>query len=230
MKIVKESDLYPVVEKWLTKAHLCFKTAKNKGLEYTRIDVIGVTDVGGELSGKVETIAVEVKRGNQPFAKASGQALGYKVYANRIYLADIRDDEFSPNEIQIASHLGIGLIQIQDLKCKEVLSSPYYEPIEKLNLMLLENLALGKCQLCGCFVEIGDIEKNKFSKLSRENFAKAFNVDENDRKGLMFWNRQVAERKNKIGLTETKDGRTRERRFICRDCTYYVLSQFRLED
>ncbi|MBI4282926.1 MAG: hypothetical protein HY663_00480, partial [Chloroflexi bacterium] len=151
MRKSKESDLYPVVEKWLKKNHLCFKTAKNKGLDYSRIDVIGVKDVGGDLSSEVETIAVEVKRGNQPFAKASGQALAYKAYANRIYLADVRDSQFSHDEIHIASHLGIGLIQIQDHGCKEVLSSPYYKPIEKLNLILLENLALGKCQLCGCF-------------------------------------------------------------------------------
>lgn len=147
MEKVKESDLYPIVESWLRENHLCFKTARNKGLKYSRIDVIGVKDVGGDLSGEVETIAVEVKRGTEPFAKASGQALANKVYANRSYLADLRDKQFSPDEINIASHLGIGLIHIQNRECKEVLSSPYYKPIEKLNLGLLENLALGKCQL-----------------------------------------------------------------------------------
>lgn len=227
MKKIRESDLYSVVEKWLTENHLCFKTDKNKGLrKYSIIDVIGVTDVGGDLSGEVETIAVEVKRGNQPFAKASGQALAYKIYANRIYLADLRDNHFSPDEIYIASHIGIGLIQIQDHECTEVLSSPYYKPIEKLNLMLLENLALGKCQLCGCFFGIGDIEQNKFTKLAREKFGKAMK----DGKGLMFWNREVNERKLKSGI-ETRDSKfTHETRFICPDCISYFFSQFKLED
>lgn len=222
----KESDLYPIVKKWLEKNHRCFKSKEDTGLKYSRIDVVGVKDVGGDLSGEVETIAVEVKKGTEPFAKASGQALAYKVYANRIYLADQRDEAFTPDEIHIASHLGVGLIHIHNKECEEVLSSPYYKPIEKLNLMLLENLALGKCQLCGCFFGIGDIERNKFTKLVRENFEKAMK----DEKGLMFWNREVAERKNKLRIRETKDGSTYERRFICPDCIYYFFSQFKLKD
>ncbi len=221
MNKVKERDLYPDVEKWLSEKHHCFKTDINKGLKYSIIDVIGVTDVGGDLSGEIETIVVEVKRGTEPFAKASGQALANKVYANRIYLADLRNSQFSSDEIYIANHLGIGLIQIIGHDCKEVLSSPYYKPIKKLNLKLLENLALGKCQLCGCFFAIGDIEGNKFTNLARENFKKAVN----DEKGLMFWNRELAERKNKHGIRETKDGSTYERRFICPDCISYFFSK-----
>ena len=223
---MKESDLYPDVKKWLEKSHLCFQTAINKGLKYSKIDVIGVTDVGGDLSGEVETIAVEVKQGTEPFATASGQALANKVYANRIYLADVRDSQFRPDEIYIASHLGIGLIQIKGHDCNEVLSSPYYKPIEKLNLMLLENLALGKCQLCGCFFEIGDIERDKFTKLAREDLEKAVK----DEKGLMFWNREVDKRKREVGIQTKKDDRTYERRFVCPDCTYYFFAQFKLKN
>ena len=225
MKSDRESDLYPVVEKWLAKNHLCFKTAKNRGLDYSRIDVIGVKDVGGDLSGEVETIAVEVKRGNQPFAKASGQALAYKVYANRIYLADQKDAPFTPDEIQIASHLGIGLIHIQDKECNEVLSSPYYKPIEKLNLWLLENLYLCRCQLCGCFFKIGD-EKSQYRNIARENIEKAVK----DEKGLMFWNRKVDDRKREVGISKAKDDETRERRFLCPDCIHYFFSHFKLKD
>ena len=197
MKKVKESSLYPIVEKWLRKYHLCFKTESNKGLKYSRCDVIGVKDVGGDLSGEVETIIVEVKKGSQPFATASGQALGYKVYANKVYLADHRDKPFSDDEIAIASHLGIGLVQIQNGVCKEVLSSPYYKPIPKLNLLLLENLALGKCQLCDSFFELGE----NLSSLSREDLKNAIN----DKKGLIFWSREVAERKNKVGIRKTEN-------------------------
>src|SRR5437764_15255149 len=99
MKADLENTLYPYVERWLKRHFLCFRTAINKGLRHSRIDVVGVRDIGGDLSGDVETIAVEVKRGLFPFATASGQTLGYNVYANRVYLADVRDKSFTPDEI-----------------------------------------------------------------------------------------------------------------------------------
>ncbi len=45
------------------KHFLCFKTGLNTGLKYGRIDVVGVRDIGDDLSGEVEIIAIEVKRG-----------------------------------------------------------------------------------------------------------------------------------------------------------------------
>src|ERR1051325_6870721 len=103
-----ENTFYPFVEGWLKKHFGCFKTAVNKGLRHGRIDITGVRDVGGDLSGAIETIGVEVKRGSFPFANACGQTLGYNVYVNRAYLADVRQEGFTPDEIHIASHLGIG--------------------------------------------------------------------------------------------------------------------------
>jgi len=223
MKNIKESELYPIVKKWLDKTQLCFKVKINKGLrKYSIIDVIGVKDVGGDLSGEIETIAIEVKRGTEPFAKASGQALANKVYANRIYLADLRDESFNRDEIYIASYLGIGLIHIQKKGCREVLSSPYYKPIEKLNLLLLEKLNLGKCQLCDSFFEISDIDTS-YSKTTSENLKKAIH----DEKGLRFWNREVANRKKRLGVRDVSEEiQSYERRFICPDCVKYLLSQF----
>ena len=88
---------------------------------------------------------------------------------------------------------------------------------------LVECLALGKCQLCGTFFDIGTAEKggNRWSKVSRENFQKALASE----KGLMFWNRELAERKRKLGIRITKDGSTHERRYICPDCISYLLAQ-----
>src|SRR6266516_7021822 len=98
-----ETSFYPIVERWLKKQFGCFITAVNKGLRHGRIDVIGVRDVGGDLSGAIETIGIEVKRGLFPFANACGQTLGYNVYVNRAYLADVRRTNFTANEIHIAS-------------------------------------------------------------------------------------------------------------------------------
>jgi len=217
----KESAAYPLVEKWMKRQFHCFKAGINVGLRYSRVDVLGVKDVGGDLSGEIEIIAIEVKRGSEPFATASGQALGYHVYANRVYLADRREKTFTPSEIEIASHLGIGLVQIIGATCREVLSSPYHRPISRLSFSLLEKLALGECRICGTFFEIGMAKNRQFSNLTREKFQKAVGSE----KGLMFWNRELADRKNKTGVRVTNDGTTHERRFICPDCVQNVLAK-----
>jgi hypothetical protein len=142
----------------MTRHFRCFKTAINVGLSYSRVDVLGVRDVGGDLCGEVESICVEVKRDSEPFATACGQALGYKVYANRLYLAAVRPEGFAHSELDIASHLGIGLVQIKGSQCHEVLSSPYHMPISRMSLQLLERMALGKCQLCGTFFQSGNTD------------------------------------------------------------------------
>ena len=220
---MKESDLYPRVETWMKRHFRCFRTATNTGLAYSRPDVTGIRDIGGDLSGEVESIIIEVKRGaSQPFATASGQALGYRVYANRVYLAEAREKTFTPMELQIASHLGIGLIWIKGRGCTEVLSSPSYTPITRLNRLLLEKLALGHCQLCGSVFQIG-VRPKRFSNLTREKIDKAIELE----RGVMFWNREVADRKRRLGIREAEEGSTHERRFICPDCVSNVLSQLR---
>src|SRR3990172_3808907 len=55
-----EKKLYPIVERWFRRHFRCFRTGINKGLAHGRIDVVGVRDTGGDLSGEIETIAVEV--------------------------------------------------------------------------------------------------------------------------------------------------------------------------
>lgn len=218
MKSRPEKSLYPVVERWMKKHFLCFRTGINTGLTYSRVDVVGVRDIGGDLSGDVETVAVEVKKAGSPFATMSRQTLGYSVYANRVYLAELRKDPFNWEQMDIASHLGIGLIQIRDGKCREVLSSPSYTPIPRMNLLLLDQLGLGKCQLCGYFFETGGA-KRSYSNLTGENVEAAIEKE----KGLMFWNRKVAERKDKLGVRSATDS-TYERRFVCSECVQNLLA------
>lgn len=221
----KETEFYPIVEKWLAKNHHCFKTAINKGLKFSRADVIGVRDIGGDLTGEIETIIVEVKRGTEAFATASGQAYSYIVYANRVYLADRRVNGFSQEEVQIASHLGIGLISIdKNKKCHEVLSSPYYKPLTKENSALLEKLHLMMCQLCHSYVEIGN-ENGKYNLLEKKKIIKAIGEE----KALMFWNYDVATRKEKLTTRfgkGYKEDTTFERRIICKDCIQ-ILGQLK---
>ncbi len=210
----KEVKLYPMVEKWMKKHFQCFQTSKNTGLIHGRIDVVGVRDVGGDLAGDIETISIEVKRGTEAFVTACGQALGYKIYANRAYLADIRSDSFSHDEIKIASHLGIGLIQIKNRKCQEILSSPFYTPMISHNLSLLEKLALGKCQICGSFFTTGNIDK-KYNHW--ENLSRVMDTSYDKDKGFWWWLYEIGERRNKISGKLSAKGIS-DRRFICPDC------------
>ena len=221
-----ERDLYPIVARWLKSERKCFKVAINTGLRHGRIDVVGIKDVGGDLSGEIETVSIEVKRESAPFATATGQALGYKVFANRIYLAEQRPKAFSQEEVEIAGHLGVGLIRITGSKCHEELSSPHYRPITRMNLLLIENLGLGVCQLCGTvFATSQDPKRKNHTNLHREDLIKAFNEE----RGLMFWNYELADRKNKSGIRMAKD-KTFERRFFCPDCVRDVLGQFLPDD
>ena len=209
-----EKEYYPIVAKYLEKQYQCFQTAINTGLRHSRADVIGIRDIGGDLTGEIETIIVEVKRGSEAFATCAGQTYGYIVYANRVFLADKRANGFTEEEIQIASHLGIGLILIDSKnKCSVILTSPYYKPMTKLSASLLEKMHLGKCQLCESYIEIGDT-KNRYTKVSKENVKKALSEE----KGVMFWNREIATRKETKGVRIGKENTTYERRFLCYDC------------
>lgn len=218
-----EKDYYPIVEKWMIEHFKCFETAINSGLKISRVDVVGVRDVGGNLSGDIETIVIEVKRGNQPFATASGQAYGYKVYGNRVYLADIRNDGFTTDEVAIANHLGIGLIQIKsDNTCQEFLSSPHHKPLMKFNRLLLEQMRLGYCQFCNTVFKIGNLDgKNKFNNLARTKIKNALTKE----KGLVFWNHELSERKQKLGIDKIKEGYSHDRRFVCSDCVSLFFQQ-----
>jgi len=211
---IKESDLYPVLAKWMKQHFRCFKTAINIGLRHSRADVLGVRDVGGHLSGEIETFVIEVKRGTEPFATASGQTIGYRVYANRVYLADQRVEDFSPEEMQIASNLGIGLVQVRGNRCREVLSSPHHQPITRMSLEIVERLALGQCRICGTFFEIGTGKTKPYSRLTRYSLERAV---QNER-GLIFWNLELANRKRRMGISSVEKGYSHERRFICWDC------------
>ena len=219
-KQLLEKEYYPIVAKWLSKQYQCFKTDINTGLTNSRADVVGIRDTGGDLSGEIELIIIEVKRDHEPFATASGQAFGYTIYSNRVYLADKRNDGFTSDEIMIANHLGIGLIQIdKNNKCHEVLTSPYYKPLTKFSVMLLHKLGLAKCQFCDTYFATGDND-NKSSKVSRENIKKAI-VDE---KGLIFWHREIDIRKNKFKSEKRNKDLTYERRYLCPECTQLLFS------
>lgn len=226
METPLEKRYYPSVKEWMERRFPCFIAEVNRGLSGIGIpDIVGVQDVGGNLSGDVETIFIEVKRGHDPFARACGQTLSYNVCANRVYLADIRAGNFTPEELQIAGHLGIGLVRIRKGRCTEVLSSPFHTPIRGLSLRLLEVLGLARCQLCDSFFKMRNAEK-PWSNVVRADEDACYVVKKaiDREKGLMFWRMKVAERKRKLRLTDIEKGSSEERRFICPECVTGVLA------
>jgi hypothetical protein len=56
--------------------------------------------------------------------------------------------------------------------------------------------------------------------VTRENVQAAIEKET----GLIFWNEEVAERKDRLGIRATTDGTTYERRFICPECVEKLLA------
>jgi len=219
-KHLLEKEYYPIVAKWLEKQYSCFKTEINTGLENSRADVAGLRDTGGDLSGEIEAIVIEVKREKEAFSTASGQTFGYSIYANRVYLADKRDIGFTSDEIMIANHLGIGLVQIdKNNRCQEVLTSPFYKPLTKFYKQFLKKLGYSSCQFCDTYFKIGT-DTNREGKVTRENIRKAILED----RGLKFWHRELNDRKNKYKKVTRDKGKTYEERYLCSECTNLLFS------
>lgn len=178
------------------------------------MDVIGVRGIGGDLSGSAETIAVEVKTQGQPFATSAGQAHGYSVYAHRFYLAALRvgRQPFAGNEVDIASRLGIGLLALRASGVREILSAPRTEPIERLNLELLERLAYSRCTICGSLFRSGGRGK-RYTEVSRSSARGAVLKAAREERGFMYWLTDPS-----IPSLHADKDAFYNRRYLCRDC------------
>jgi hypothetical protein len=109
---------------------------------------VGVRAFRERYSNRYIVIGVEVKPETFHFGKKLGQALGYSLFAHKVYLA-CRED-FTVTQIELASKLGAGLIQIKKKAgCAEVLGSRIFEPNKEKMLTLLAKQNLGECMLCG---------------------------------------------------------------------------------
>lgn len=215
-----EKDLYPHVERWVKHHYKCWATGINTGVRSGRIDVVGVRDVGGDLSGRSEVIAVEVKAGTQVFTTAAGQAHGYSVMADRCYLADKRSGSspFDPAELRIAEKLGIGLLAIRgNNKTELILSAPPCDPIDELRLQVVEKLGLADCSLCGTLFRRGTCE----SPTSWTGVVRAVR-EQNDlaqaarqERGYMWWLTVAAEARDQKGRKQDY-----WRRYLCHDCAW----------
>jgi hypothetical protein len=189
----KESDLYDKVQDWVTSADglRCEKAWKDKGLKEARPDVTGLRHAGGHLRGDFELITIEVKTSSSQFLTSAGQAAAYGVYADRAYLCCPRADKpFDEDNIDIASHLGIGLIEIgTHQEIERVLAAPLRQPIPRKRQELLSSLGFDVCQICGIpFPLSGDADHRKgWGGIRREGSRSAISNAVKDGKGFQWW-------------------------------------------
>ena len=90
-----------------------------------------------------------------------------------------------------------------------------------MNLLLLDQMGLDKCQLCGYFFETGGRKRN-YDKVMN-GYDKVEDAIEKG-KGLIFWNFDVAARKKKPAVRPAAGDTSYERRFICPDCVQDLLA------
>lgn len=212
---MREVDYYPKVAQWAARELSCFHTATNTGLRLGRIDVVGLRDVGGNLSGRSEVISIEVKHDRQPFATSIGQASGYWIYADRCYLAEARPRPFSEDEVSIARQLGVGLIRItgdQRMRITEILSPAAREPLEALRLELIDRLGYASCTVCAGLFKRGS--KDAWGERIVRQTATGTHMQRavRDEKGLVYWLDEAEERSRRP--TDT----TYRRRYVCPEC------------
>jgi len=215
----KESDLYPTVSKWMErKSGLdCSKTWTNKGLGDVRPDVIGLRHAGGHLRGDFELITIEVKKSSGQFLTSAGQAAAYGVYADRAYLCCPQGDKpFDDDDIDIASHLGIGLIEIgKHQEIERVLAAPLSRPIPRKRQELLENLGFSVCQICGIpYPRSGDSEDRKSWKGLKRGSTNEISDAVKGKMGYVWWLWNWSKDSDRL----TADGLSYDRRYLCRDC------------
>ena len=215
----KESDLYAKVRDWAESDDglRCEKAWTNKGLQGARPDVTGIRHAGGHLRGDFELITIEVKKSSGQFLTSAGQAAAYGVYADRSYLCCPQGDKpFDEDNIDIASHLGIGLIEIgTHQEIERVLAAPLRQPIPWKRQELLESLGFSVCQICGIpYPRSGDPEDRKSWKGLKRGSTSAMSDAVKGKTGYVWWLWDWSKDSDRLAA----DGLSYDRRYLCRDC------------
>ncbi len=168
---MKESLLYPRIETFLKHHFGCQWIGCRKGSEDVgQVDVVGVRSYRERFSNRYIVVGVEVKPKTYHFGKKVGQALGYSLFAHKVYL--VCHERFTVTQIGLASNLGAGLIQIKKRAgCAEVLGSRTFQPDKEKMLRLLIRLDLGECILCGSVFSFDDGYSQNLHKASTHGVA-----------------------------------------------------------
>ena len=230
---MSEGDLYEPVRKWLEGdlGPRCAATWTNKGPQEARPDVTGLRHVGGNLRGDFELITVEVKNSSARFVTSAGQAGAYGLYADRTYLCcSLADGGFDEDQVEVASHLGIGLLTIDDRhRVSRVLAAPVRHPIARKRLLLLEGLGYVVCQICDSpFPSSQDhesVNRKGWTGLVRSDTKSVADAVDAE-KGYAWW---LWNWSNDFGRLDADDT-TRDHRYLCRDCVAALFWDLRTPD
>ena len=153
-KKLSEVTLRKVVSSWLYSSQGlgCLLTPEvPRTLPDPRPDAVGIRHVGGQLKGDFEVVSVVIRTSTKRFISACGEASAHSIQADRSYLACyLGSEEFNEDQVDVALHLGIGLINISsDEQCQRTVPAPLSHPRSGLRAALLHRLGLAICQLCG---------------------------------------------------------------------------------
>lgn len=221
---MEERDMYPVIARWLQAKGGCFFAAEEVGTRLGRIDVLGIRDMGGRLASETESIAVEAKTSTGRWAASVGQARGYSVFADRVYLAVAFDGRktFSKDQILVAAALDVGLLAVRTrakgLAVEEVTTSPLHRPIMEMKRRILERVGYGNCTVCGCVFEIGD-GVNVHSSVQRMQSKGSLPKALNDERGIVYWLGEEDRRNTDQSVNDMIN----HRRYVCADCCGYLF-------
>ena len=194
---LNETVLKEIVSSWLySPSGLgCILTPEiSKTVSNPRPDAVGIRHVGGELNGDFEVVSVVIRPSTSRFISACGEANAHSIHADRTYLACyLGSEEFDEEQIDIALHLGIGLLRIGSNKqCQRTLPAPLTRTQKLSRATLLNQLGLVVCQLC----------------------AVSFSLfPENEQDDAVLWNEGWADRFGRIRNESVYD-----RRHLCSDC------------
>ncbi len=169
------------------------------------------------LRGDFELITIEVKKSSGQFLTSAGQAAAYGVYADSAHLCCPQVDKpFDEDNIDIASHLGIGLIEIgKHQEIERVLAAPLRRPIPRKRQELLESLGFSVCQICGIpYTRSGDSEDRNSRKGLKRGSTNAMSDAVKGEMGYVWWLWNWSKDSDRL----TTDGLSYDRRYLCRDC------------
>jgi len=220
-----EEKLYKIVEDYASQELGCDHVGQKVGTKHGIVDVVGVQELHGDFETHNEVIAIEVKDYRASFLSAVGQARSYSIYAHKCFLAYRKrySDLLSFEEIDIASQLGIGLIEIKNKKCTVLATSASFSPRDSYVMTILNKLGLFRCAMCRAVYPLKDVmfvnQKGPIDMKSEHIYAGQMKKAIISRKNIRY---------SLIQLAEQRDADERkyifDQRYLCKDCASIFAS------
>ncbi len=226
---MEEKKLYKVIEEFARTKFDCGSVKQQVGTKLGKVDVIGVREIHGDFGTHTEIIAFEVKEEHASFLSAIGQARAYSIYAHKCYLAYRKrnSNQFTHEEIDIASQLGVGLIEIRGNGCEIISTSAAYSPRDSYTLALLNKIGLFRCTLCHATYnkkDIIDINRKEIDINGDPPYVGLLKKAIKYQKNVAYFLFQLNSQRDADDRKYVYD-----RRYICKDCASIFGSLVNLE-